>query len=83
MEQADKVLELIEARDVGRLARFILQTDVFLENRDLAYRLWDAFLPEYERPPGARFPISDVTMGQIENDLHRSLHSITGTLTQP
>ena len=80
MEATAKVLELIEAKDIGRLARFILQTDVFLENRDLAYRLWDAFLPAYERPHGSRFPIADVTMSQIDNDLHRSLHSINGTI---
>ena len=79
MEQTATVLELVEAKDIGRLTRYILQTDVLLEHRDLAYRLWDAFLPPFERQRGSRFPISDVTMDQIKNDIRRSLHSMQGS----
>lgn len=73
-----EVKELILRKDRETLIAVIADTDIFLANNALRYKLWDTFLPVFTEPDSEEIPIDLIT--QLEKDTNRSFNRIKSNM---
>jgi hypothetical protein len=79
MVSHEKILELIDRKQVDRLIPIVLDSKKFKESESLRVKLWDTFLPICHVAVDLH-GLSDGTIEQLEKDIQRSFHHFKGPI---